>query len=319
MTGFYLAVLVDDDVFTVFTLNIFLVRSLQRNIAVLRGCLAIHRNLTVCRFQGHVFLRCHGIRIRTVITDMDVALARLHRYAAVFRSYSFHNVHVTCSNIDGHIFIRSYTAFAIAAYRYVTRTGRHRYGITGRNVFAYRDVTRTGLCGYILACIDVCAYRDVTHTGLHRYTAIFRIHLFADRNIARFRLHYHIFDYGYVLVQRDVALSTGLRVQRSPGCYVACHMQIAVPGNQVYIPARFYLAVLVDNDVFTVFTFDIFTVGSLQRNIAVLRGCLAVNDNLAVYCFQRHVFLRCHGLRIRTIAADMNIAIHSLYVHISIF
>ena len=96
-------------------------------------------------------------------------------------------------------------------------------------------------------------------------------------------------------------------------------MQIAVPGNQVYIPAGLYLAVLVDDDVLTVFTFDIVTVGSLQRNIAVLRGCLAVNDNLAVYCFQRHVFLRCHGLRIRTIAADMNIAIHSLYVHISIF
>ena len=78
-------------------------------------------------------------------------------------------------------------------------------------------------------------------------------------------------NHGYVLIQRDVSLSTGLRVQRSLCCYVVRHVQIAVLRNQVHVMTGFYLAVLVDDDVLAAFTFDIFRAGSLQRNIAVLR------------------------------------------------
>ena len=296
-TRFYLAVLVDDDVLAVFTLNIFLVRSMQRNIAVLCGCLAINDDFAVYCFQCHVLFRRHGVRIRTVIADMDIAFTRLHGYASVFRGYRLHNVHIAFSYVNGHILAGGHIASVCVSYDHVARSGRQCYVLTGCNIFTYRNVSRS---------------------GLHRYAAVFRVHLFADRNIARFRLHRHIFDYGYVLIQRDVALSTCLCVQRSLGCYVVCHVQVAILGYQIYIPTRFYLAVLVDDDVLAVFTLNIFLVRSMQRNIAVLRGCLAINDDFAVYCFQRHVFLRRHGLRIRTIAADMNIAIHSLYVHISI-
>ena len=107
-SGRYLPVVVNNDILPVCACFILRIGSLQRNIALFRRGLAEDFNLTVSGFQIHVFFCRHGLYRRSVITYMDVAILRLHRYAALFRGYRLLNVHISFAGFSNDITLRFY-------------------------------------------------------------------------------------------------------------------------------------------------------------------------------------------------------------------
>ena len=202
---------------------------------------------------------------------MDIAFTRLHGYTSVFRSYRFHNVHIACSNVDGHIFIRSHAALAVAANRYVAGTGRHVHVVTGLHVVANRNIASTGRHVHVITGLHVVANRNIAVNRLNGYASVFRIYLLANGNIAVYGLHSHIPDNSYILVKIQVALLPRFCIQHPFGAHIIRHMQIAVLRNQVHVAARFHLAVLVNDDVLAICAGRVGCIGRMQRNIAVLR------------------------------------------------
>ena len=96
-------------------------------------------------------------------------------------------------------------------------------------------------------------------------------------------------------------------------------MQVAVNGNQVRIPAGFKLAILIYNNILSVFTGHITGAGCLHGNIALFGRGLAVNDDLAGLGFQFHISFGRHGLCIRiVVVSDMDIAVYALHAYIRI-
>ena len=107
------------------------------------------------------------------------------------------------------------------------------------------------------------AHRDGTGFGVHRYRSVFSRNILADRNITGLCLHHHIFDYGDVLIQRDVALSTGLHIQCTLRFHVIRYVQVAVNSNQVRVSSGFDGAIVINDNVLSGITGYITVIGRL--------------------------------------------------------
>ena len=273
----------------------------------------IYRN--VAAVHGHLYIiRCHHVAF-SVFANQDVAGIQSHSYI------------VPCDHIG--------------AYRNIARLHVHLYVVACGYIRAYRHVARLHIHLYIVACGYIGAYRNVSlHGGLHTYictggyalayvdvtrtrgqinrTVLSRNGL-TNVNIAGFRLHGHVIVHGNIGRHGDIALPLCFHIQVPSRGHMVCYEQVAVGHDQGRVTARCKPAVLVKDNVLPVFTFHIVVVGGMYGNIARLRGGLAGNPDLSAFRRQVHIPSGRHRLHVRTVVADLDIAVLYQHIHITAF
>ena len=144
-----LTVLVKDNVLAVFTFHIVVVGGMYDNIARLRGGLAGNPDLSAFRRQVHIPSGRHRLHVRTVVTDVDIAVLYQYIHITAFGLHGLIHGNISAGNGQRHMIARNHITLAVAA--------------------AYPDVARACSHGYIPACVDILAYIDAAVLRLHRH------------------------------------------------------------------------------------------------------------------------------------------------------
>ena len=267
------------------------------HVAGFRSRLAVNLDHAVLGRQVHIIPGSNRFYRRSVVSDLNVAVFCQDVHVSGFGFYGLFYGNVTACH--GHLYI----------------IGCHHVAFS---VFAYQDVARFNVHIYILAGDYISAHSNITlNGGRHVNRTVLGRNGLTNVNIAGFRLHRHIFIHGNVIIQRNIAAPARFRIQVASCSHMIRHMKVAVGHNQGRVTARCQFPILVKDNVLAVFTFHIVVVGGMYGNIARLRGGLARDPDLSAFRRQVHIPSGRHRLHVRTVVADLDIAVLYQYIHIT--
>ena len=313
--------------------NVALSKSLQIHVIVCRY-ISAYRNITlrnnrcvyiVACFDAVIYIDVAGSDFQVYIS-LDSFHIRAYGNVAAVHGYVYilvrSDVFLYVNAAGTHVHLHIVAGVHIRAHSNLTRLHVHIDIVVGLYIGAYGNIAiNGGLHIHIDAGRYICTYCNLARTfivctGGQGDRAVFSSNGLPYFNIARLRLHGHVFLHGDVGFHTDIALAPGLHIQALARGHVVRHHQIAVGHDQVCVLAGCQLSVLGKDNAFG--AFHILIVGSMYGNVAAFRGCLAINVNLALAGFQIHILFGHNRFHVFPIIANRNVAFCHLYIHIAV-
>ena len=290
--------------------------------ALARGHVVRHHQIAVGHDQVCVLAGC-----QLSVLGKDNAFGAFHILivgsmygnVAAFRSGLAINVNLALAGFQIYILFghNRFHVFPVIANRNIAVCNIYVYAaVLGFHSLDYGYVARLHVHIYIVVGLYICAYGHVAINGGLQLYIVACGYVFAYFNIARLRLHGHVFLHGDVGFHTDIALAPGLHIQALARGHVVRHHQIAVGHDQVCVLAGCQLSVLGKDNAFG--AFHILIVGSMYGNVAAFRSGLAINVNLALAGFQIHILFGHNRFHVFPIIANRNVAFCHLYIHIAV-